>query len=127
MKVLKAKAELCDGCGRCELVCSQVWFKEEDRSKSAIKIEENSADYDINVCSQCGDCIEVCPTVAIYRNKAGVVLIDKEKCVGCFSCIGFCPTLSMRWHKDYLEPFKCIACGRCAKECPTGALNLENN
>ncbi len=127
MKQLKAKAELCNGCGICELVCSKVLFKEEDPDKSAIVIKENSDGFEINVCNQCGDCIDVCPTMALYQNKFGVVLIDKKKCVGCFSCIGFCPTLSMRMHKDHIEPFKCISCGKCAKECPTEALYLEKN
>lgn len=78
----------------------------------------------MNVCNQCGECIEVCPTEAIYRAKNGVVRIDKEKCLGCYSCVGFCPTV-MFFHKDVQEPFKCVACGMCAKECPTGAVYLE--
>lgn len=126
MKRVKVKAELCNGCGTCELVCSNVLFKEENPEKSAIRVSEKSDGYDINVCDQCGECIDICPTLALYKNKLGIVLIDKKKCVGCFSCIGFCPTLSMKRHNDYIEPFKCIACGKCVKECPTGALYMEN-
>ncbi len=127
MKTLKVKVELCDGCGICELVCSKVQFKEveEDREKSAIRVSEKTGGYEINVCNQCGECVEVCPTMALNKNKSGVIMTDKDKCVGCFACIGFCPTLSMRMHNDFLEPFKCIACGKCAKKCPTEALYIE--
>lgn len=125
MKSLKFKIELCDGCGICELTCSKVQFKEENRGKSAIRVSETAEGYEINVCNQCGECVEVCPTLALHKNKLGVIMVDKEKCVGCFACIGFCPTLSMRMHGDYLEPFKCIACGKCARECPAEALYIE--
>ena len=127
MKSLKVKPELCKNCGACELTCSKVQFKEENKEKSAIRVSKKAEGEgcEINVCNQCGECVEVCPTLALYKNKFGVVMIDKEKCVGCFACRGFCPTLSMRIHKDYLEPFKCIACGRCAKECPVEALYIS--
>ena len=126
MKSLKAKVELCTGCGSCELTCSKVQFKEENKEKSAIKVSKSTEGYEINVCNQCGECVEVCPTLALQKNKLGVVMVDKGKCVGCFACIGFCPSISMRMHRDYLEPFKCIACGRCAKECPTETLYISD-
>lgn len=78
--------------------CSKVQFKEENREKSAIRVSEKAEGYQINVCNQCGECVEVCPTLALHKNKLGVIMVDKEKCVGCFACIGFCPTLSMRMH-----------------------------
>lgn len=125
MKILAVNSELCIGCARCEEVCSKAYFKEEDRDKSAIIVEvnEDSAN-EITVCNQCGECIEVCPTQAIYRDKNGVVRINKKECVGCLSCVGFCPTSAMRYYPNIPEPFKCIACGLCARECPTEAIYL---
>ena len=128
MKVLVFKSELCDGFRGCEETCSQTWFKEVNQAKSAIRILEladSAGHFAANVCNQCGKCIDVCPTMALKRDKRGIVRLDKDLCVGCLSCVGFCPTLAMRVHPDYTVPFKCVACGQCAKQCPTGALSIE--
>lgn len=126
MKVLKKKPELCIGCHACESTCSNTWFKEDNAEKSCIRINENNGENTIISCSQCGECINVCPIEAITRDKNGVVRINKSICVGCFMCVGFCPELAMIMHKDYIEPFKCIACGQCAKTCPTGAIYVSD-
>ena len=75
-------------------------------------------------CNQCGDCIEVCPTEALYRDKRGIVRLRKKLCVGCLSCVGFCPYAVMFHHPDQPEPFKCVACGKCVTECPNEALAI---
>jgi carbon-monoxide dehydrogenase iron sulfur subunit len=126
MKVLVTNDELCIGCHLCEDVCSQAWYKEINRTKSSIRITSfGNAEWGMTVCTQCGDCIEVCPTGALSRDKTGVVRLNKKECVGCMSCVGFCPNGSMYYHADYVEPIKCISCALCAKECPAGALAVE--
>ena len=126
MKVLSFDAEKCTGCYVCEEVCSKTWFKAIDREKSAIVISDNGAPLlSAQYCVQLGDCIDVCPAEAIYRDKRGIVRIRKKLCVGCLSCVGFCPTLTMYYHDDYVEPIKCISCGLCTKQCPTDALTIE--
>lgn len=122
MKILKKQETLCIGCGECEQVCSDLYFKEKNREKSCIQIDDQKQ---IKVCNQCGECIQVCSTGAIYRDKNGVVRINKKLCVGCFMCVGFCPELAMMMHGDLLEPFKCVACGQCAKVCPTQAISIS--
>ena len=129
MKVLVFNPELCDGCGICEATCSQALFKEVNVEKSAIRISEASdrpGQYIASVCNQCGECIDICPTTAIFRDKRGIVRIKKRLCVGCLSCVGFCPISAMRVHADYVVPFKCVVCGKCAEACPTGALAVED-
>lgn len=120
MKVLEKKSELCTHCHACERVCSSTWFKEDNPQKSCIKITETH----LVTCSQCGECISICPTQAIIRDPSGVVRIRKNICVGCFMCVGFCPESAMFMHNDSIEPFKCVACGQCAKECPSQAIYL---
>ena len=120
MKRLAKNEELCIGCGECEKVCSETYFKESNKEKSAIQINDKK----ITVCSQCGECIDVCSVAAISRDKKGVVRINKKLCVGCFMCVGFCPELAMIMHGELLEPFKCVACGQCAKICSTQAINI---
>jgi carbon-monoxide dehydrogenase iron sulfur subunit len=110
----------------CEEACSGVLFKENDPEKSAIRItEKEDGGYDINVCNQCGECINICQVQAITRNKNGIVMIDKDKCVQCYACVGFCPILAMRYQKDIVGPFKCISCGACTRACNTGAIFME--
>lgn len=121
LKRLAKNESLCIGCEECEKVCSETYFKEINKEKSAIQIKDKT----ITVCSQCGECIDVCSVGAISRDKKGVVRINKKLCVGCFMCVGFCPELAMIMHGDMLEPFKCVACGQCAKSCPTQAIYIS--
>ena len=126
MKVLSFDPELCVGCHICEETCSDTWFKVTDPQKSSIRIYDDDGEGLLRAvfCNQCGACIAVCPTEALYRDKNGIVRIRKKQCVGCLSCVGFCPYLVMFYHPDQVEPFKCIACGKCADECPADALAI---
>lgn len=128
MKVLKKEMEKCIGCGSCMSACAMLWHKEDNIEKSCIRVKRDFDDKGeiegITVCSQCGECMPVCPGVALERDKNGIVRLDKSKCVGCFICVGYCPELAMVMHPDSLTPFKCVACGQCAKVCPTGAIYL---
>lgn len=122
MKRLAKDESLCIGCRECEKACSSAYFKEDNREKSCIQVN----DQKIKVCTQCGECIAVCPCEAISRDKKGMVRINKKICVGCFMCVGFCPEPAMMMHGDMLEPFKCVACGQCAKVCPTQAIYISD-
>lgn len=127
MKILKTYPDRCIGCLVCEAICSETYFKKGDSQRSAIRIledESGGSDYRIVVCQQLGDCIDVCPALALRRLKSGVVTINKKLCVGCFACVGFCPISAMFSHPEEIMPFKCIACGKCADECPTEALEI---
>ncbi len=127
LKIVEKNEKECTLCGACETTCSTFYFKEDDRLKSSIQVLEASENGDpvINVCNQCGNCIDVCPVEAIKRTGKGTVVISKKACVGCFNCVGVCPTDTMYWHEDLTEPFKCISCSRCTKECPTEAIFME--
>lgn len=126
MKVLRKKPELCIQCHACESTCSKTWFKEDNAGKSCIRISKNDeGGAVITCCTQCGECIPICPVEAITRDKNGIVRINKSICVGCFMCVGYCPELAMFMHEDYMEPFKCVACGQCTKSCPTNAIFIE--
>jgi len=125
LKKLITDAAKCTGCGTCEDVCSQTYFKEKNKAKSAIRVIKDGANYKIEVCDQCGDCTKMCSSVAVARANNGVVRIAKDKCVGCLICVAECLKGFMRYHDDEPVPFKCVACGLCAKQCPSGALTLS--
>ncbi|MEW5720277.1 MAG: 4Fe-4S dicluster domain-containing protein [Chloroflexota bacterium] len=123
MKILAVKPELCNGCGACEEICAKTFFKVTDRNKSTIRVAKIAeGKYRVDFCDQCGECIAVCPTQALYRIKNGIVRIREKDCVGCVACIGFCPTFVMYAVPDDIVPIKCIACGKCVDVCPTNAL-----
>ena len=126
MRKLIADASKCVGCGTCENVCSQTYFKQADKNRSAIRILPDGEGYKIEVCDQCGDCTKMCSPRAVARAANGVVRITKNTCVGCLVCVAECLRGFMHYHDDEPIPFKCVACGLCAKQCPSGALALAD-
>ncbi len=45
---------------------------------------------DEGTCTECGQCMQICPSEAISLN--GSVLTDRWRCILCFACIKECPT-----------------------------------
>ena len=133
MRYLKIDLTKCEAgatCNfECEAACAKKSFKSEDQAHSAIKMREIRAeDGSIQrievICNQCGDCIEICPSKALTRNRLGAVMIDKEICVGCYMCVGFCESSTFYQYPGEVHPFKCKACGTCVKACPHSALEI---
>ena len=48
----------------------------------------------INMCINCGTCVDNCPVQALSFNSRGEVEWDSEKCVACDTCIKVCPNSS---------------------------------
>ena len=42
-------------------------------------------------CSQCGSCIDVCPTGAISQEASGSIITDVNLCIKCCACVKDCP------------------------------------
>ena len=128
MKKLVADTSKCTSCGACEKVCSNAFYKTEDKEKSAIRITANeTAGFSIAVCDQCGVCKEMCQPMALKTTAGGVVQLNKKICVGCLICVAECLRGFMYYHDELPSPFKCNACGLCTKQCPGGALHIAEN
>jgi uncharacterized Fe-S center protein len=53
-------------------------------------------------CTQCGLCIEVCPSGAACFADYDYPVYDMDICIGCAQCIGLCPELALEicWNTD---------------------------
>lgn len=66
--------------------------------KQGVKLQLLSQDIRLNEkrCIQCGACITVCPTEALFIDKkTRLVQFDINKCVACELCVRACPTRAM--------------------------------
>jgi heterodisulfide reductase subunit A len=64
-------------------------------AQESISIEAPIAEIDPNLCTGCGNCVQVCPLSAIHLEKRDGVLslseIDALRCTGCGNCVVVCP------------------------------------
>lgn len=96
-------------------------------------------------CLGFGDCESVCDFDAIGMDEHGLPVVDVEKCTACGDCVEVCPkdlfSLQPISHQlwvacknlehgdDVLEDCQvaCTACGRCAMDAPGELIEMENN
>jgi carbon-monoxide dehydrogenase iron sulfur subunit len=129
MKRISVNVDTCSGCRRCELTCAFAHEKKFRPSVSRINVvKEDSWGFDFPIlCVHCDDCpaMENCPSEALYRNAAGLVAVDEERCSGCGNCVKACRLAAIRLHPDKHTPLLCDLCGgkpQCIEKCPTSAL-----
>jgi len=124
-------AEVCTGCGLCELACSVFKEGESNPNKSRIRIERRMFDGLMisRLCRNCRDpaCMKVCHRRAIELDSVtGWVTINDERCNNCTLCIPACPhhALSISPEGNVLM---CDLCGgepKCVEFCATGAVQF---
>ena len=61
---------------------------------------------------------------------AEVAVVDVDLCTACGACIDVCPTEAIAMNDDesfvVIDAALCTACGACVDECPTGALEIKD-
>jgi ferredoxin len=128
MRQLQIDLSRCDAgrtCGHaCEQACATQVFKHGDPAGAALHVREVEGRPGAALCDQCGDCLVVCPSGALGRNRQGVIRLDPRLCVSCYVCVGFCEKGVFQRLPGRMEPYKCTACGVCVKACPNGALSV---
>jgi len=55
------------------------------------------------------------------------VKVDLEKCTGCGRCVEVCPVeaIKVENEKATVDNEECVDCGTCVDECPEDSLSLE--
>ena len=55
------------------------------------------------------------------------VKIDVETCTGCGSCVDICPVeaITLENDKAKVDEDTCVDCGTCVDECPVEAIALD--
>lgn len=97
--------------------------------------------FDISRCTQCNNCIQLCPANIIRFSYASGKNPgqQRENCKNCGICeelflndicILYCPTNTIEFGGISNESVKiqmeyCKGCGICAEVCPTGCISME--
>jgi len=133
----------CIGCHTCSVACKnennvplgvwRSWVKQIERGlypqvrKFFLPLLCNNCERPI--------CVTVCPVIATYKQKDGVVHIDPHRCIGCRYCMAACP-----YGVRHINPIKKVAekCEfcihlvekgiqpACVTACPSGARIFGN-
>ncbi|MEL7123926.1 MAG: RnfABCDGE type electron transport complex subunit B [Bacteroidota bacterium] len=92
-----------------------------------------------------GDCEVVCDFDAIQMNEFGLPIVDVDKCTACGDCVEVCPKGLFSLHPvshqlwvacknlehgdDILKDCQvaCTACGKCAMDAKGDLINIQNN
>jgi NAD-dependent dihydropyrimidine dehydrogenase PreA subunit len=99
--------------------------------------KEGNLTWDDGCCSQCMNCVQVCPTQAISAVQKSTsswktIEINTEKCIGCGRCIQHCEGGALSFSKSTtnsrlprLDGAVCIGCGTCVANCPNQSLQMR--
>ncbi len=72
-------------------------------SRAGKQIQHSSLKPVINIdnCTLCGSCIEICPASAISE-VSGKAFVNSNLCIGCCECIALCKldAVTINWHED---------------------------
>ena len=132
-KTFFIRAELCTGCGLCQLACSLVKEKEANPARARIFIRRRVMDGLMvpHICLNCKKppCVEACHRRAITKDvETGWVTLDSAKCNNCTLCIAACSFSAIVMAPEH-EVLLCDVCGgspKCVEMCPTGAIQFAS-
>jgi Fe-S-cluster-containing hydrogenase component 2 len=138
--VLGFEANVCAGCGICEVMCS-LFHEGAVRpalARSHMIREPFTAKHRHFVCRQCSSpaCYAACPLkdkAICIDDLTGITYINEAECTGCGMCVEACPfdPPGMKINTDKQVVFKCDLCMNrkagptCVEYCPFQALKFN--
>jgi len=129
----------CIGCHACTVACKEehdiaigvnrTWVKYIEKGQ----YPDTRRYFAVLRCNHCDDapCIEICPTVSLFRRSDGIVDFDNQRCIGCQSCMQACPYDALYIDPERNTAAKCnfdasrVEMGykpACEVVCPTQAI-----
>lgn len=115
----------CIGCHACTVACKEEHSVPVGVNRTWVKYIEKGTFPDASLhfgvlrCNHCDDapCIEICPTVALFKRTDGIVDFDNTRCIGCKACMQACPYDAL-----YIDPEENTAakCNFCTHRIETG-------
>ena len=104
----------CVGCENCVAACRDAnHLSDNTPNRRHVDVFLNSRCSNVYVstaCNHCADpnCLRVCPAGAISKGTAGIVSVDKERCIGCKYCYQACPYGVPHYNEVAMD--KCDCC-----------------
>jgi len=144
-KTIVVNIKKCLACKSCEMACAMVHSHSEALEEAIAESPKPQRMLTVEVagefglpiqCRHCQDaqCIEICPTGAIYRDsEQAPVVVDEQLCIGCKLCMLICPFGILQIDKKGRAIIKCDMCMEriekdldpaCVQACPTKALSF---
>ena len=137
----------CIGCHACTVACKEEHSVPVGVFRTWVKYIEKgefpnvSRHFGVMRCNHCeaAPCVEICPTVALFRRDDGIVDFDSSRCIGCKSCMQACPYDALYLDPESHTAAKCNFCAHrielnlepaCVVVCPTRAIiagDLDNS
>jgi len=78
-------------CNCCECCCEAIPYMRHAATRGIVSPSRYRASVDIEFCSSCGSCVDICPVDAIALDDEGFAVVDGDLCIGCGLCTGTCP------------------------------------
>ncbi|MGC7870159.1 DMSO/selenate family reductase complex B subunit [Desulfosporosinus sp. SYSU MS00001] len=110
---------ICSGCKVCQIACKDkndldvgIFFRKVYNFEGGKY--PNPWEYNLSIaCNHCAQpkCTQNCPTGALYkREKDGIVMHDRDKCIGCKLCTWSCPYGEPQYIEKLGKVGKCTFC-----------------
>ncbi|MCM1322647.1 MAG: 4Fe-4S dicluster domain-containing protein [Acetobacter sp.] len=82
-------------CNKCSNICpsgaiSRLSLKEKRKTQIGI------ANFNPDICIQCGLCVRECPRSAISKQQGDFPIINTDICIGCGACQAVCPVSAIK-------------------------------